>query len=89
METLNESKRIENYLFRKLAPSSRLVFEARLLIDPILSFKVDSQRRLYSIIKCYGRRALKIEVERIHRDLFSDPAKNNFRQEIQKTFTKK
>lgn len=89
METLNETKRIESYLFGRLAPASRLLFEARLLIDPILKTHVECQRRLYAIVKNYGRRAIKIEAEQVHRDLFSDPTMNNFRQEIEKIFTKK
>ena len=89
MKTLHETKQIERYLFGKLSPASRLVFEARMLIDSVLRQHVESQRRLYAIVKQHGRRVVKSEVMRIHYQLFNDPAKQDFQSRIFELFTKK
>jgi hypothetical protein len=88
MKTLTEVRHIEKYLLGELGPASRLVFEARLLIDPALRTQVDCQRKLQSIVTHYGRRTIKSEVERLHRELFSDIRKEKFQQEVYQIFTK-
>ena len=60
MKTLRETKEIDRYLLDKLSPASRLLFEARLLIDPTLKLRVEWQQKLYSIIKRSGRRQMKV-----------------------------
>lgn len=89
MKTLRETKEIDRYLLDKLSPASRLLFEARLLIDPPLKLRVEWQQRLYSIIKRSGRRQMKSEVARIHHQLFSDPAKREFQSNVFQLFSKK
>ena len=89
MRTLNELKLIEKYLLNKMSISSKLVFEAKLLIDPVLKRNVEWQRKLYSIVRLSGRRIVQAEAERIHHKLFSDPAKQAFHQSIFQLFPKK
>ena len=89
MKTLRETKEIDRYLLGKLRPASRLLFEARLLIDPALKLRVEWQQKLYSIIKGSGRRQIKAEVARIHHQLFSDPAKCDFQRNVFQLFPKK
>jgi hypothetical protein len=89
MKTLHETEKIERYLFGKLSPSARLVFEARMLIDAVLKQQVETQRRLYAIVRHHGRRVMKSEVTRIHYQLFNDPAKEDFQSRIFELFTKK
>jgi hypothetical protein len=89
MKTSTNVSEIENYLFGKLDTPSKLVFEAKLLINPVLKLNVESQRRLYSIIRLTGRRKLKSELEQIHSRLFSDPKRNIFQQGIHQLFNKK
>lgn len=89
MKTLHKTKQIEGYLFGKLSPASRLLFEARMLINPILRQDVENQRRLYAIVKQHGRRGVKSEVTRIHYQLFNDPLKEDFQSRIFGLFSKK
>ena len=89
MKTLRETKEIDRYLLDKLSPASRLLFEARLLIDPTLKLRVEWQQKLYSIIKRSGRRQMKSEVARIHHRLFSDPDKSEFQTTVLQLFSKK
>ena len=89
MKTLRETREIDHYLLDKLSPASRLLFEARLLIDPTLKLRVEWQQKLYSIIKRSGRRQMKSEVALVHRQLFSDPAKRDFQLSVFQLFSKK
>ena len=88
MKTLHEIRQIERYLLNKLDTPSRLVFEAQLLIDPILKFKVQWQQSVHAIVRKSGRRNLKFEMERIHGQLFEDPSKENFKKDILQNFSK-
>jgi hypothetical protein len=88
MKTLYEVKQIDRYLLGKMNAASRLVFEAKLLIDPVLKLRVENQQRLYTIIKLSGRRKLKGEAGRIHHQLFNDPAKRDFQRDVLQLFSK-
>jgi len=89
MKTLRETKEIDRYLLDKLSPASKLLFEARLLIDPTLKLRVEWQQKLYAIIKRSGRRQMKSEVARVHHQLFNDPAKREFQLNVFQLFSKK
>ena len=89
MKILHEIREINRYLFGKMSPASRLVFEARLLIDPGLQFRVKCQERIYAVIRQSGRRKLKSEAARIHYQLFNDPAKREFQVNVFDLFQKK
>jgi hypothetical protein len=88
MKTLNEGEQIERYILGELGPSSKLVFEAKLLIDRQLRLQVECQRKLMSVVRQYGRRTIKFEVEHIHQALFTDITKQKFQQEVHLIFTK-
>ncbi len=89
MKTSNEMRQIEKYILEKLHTSSRLLFEAKLLIDPLLKANVEIHRTLYTIIRVSGRRKIKSEVSRVHHELFTDPSHKNFQQTIFELFPKK
>ena len=88
MKTLRETREIEEYLMNEMDPANRVVFEAKLLIDPILRIRTQFQRTVYAIIRRSARRQLKSELERIHVQLFNDPSRLRFQQEILKLFSK-
>lgn len=89
MKTSTNVTEIEDFLFDKLDTPSKLLFEAKMLINPVLKLRVESQRRLYTIVKLSGRRKIKSELEQIHCRLFSDAKKGTFQQSIYQRFTKK
>jgi hypothetical protein len=86
MKTLRETRQIDKYLSNQMEPGAKLLFEAWLIIDPLLKLRVQCQRKLLSIIKQSGRRHLKSEIQRIHEQLFSDPIKARFKQDILDNF---
>ena len=89
MKTFNETAIIEDFLQGKLPTSSRLLLEARLILDASLRRRVETQRKLYTIIRQSGRRKIRSEIEKIHHQLFTVPEKQNFREVIDQLFQKK
>lgn len=83
---LNEAAEIEQYLFKTGPAEDRLLFEARLLIDPALESKMIAQHQVYGLVKHYGRRQLKAELEGVHQKLFTQPQHRSFAQKIRKLF---
>jgi hypothetical protein len=89
MKTLIEVKKIDHYVFGKLRTPLKLLFEAQLIIDMELKSNVDWQRRVYDIVKCAGRRSVKLEIEKVHTRLFSIPDKKSFQESIHQIFANK
>lgn len=86
--SLNEIRQIEDYLSGSPDRAERLVFEAKLLTDPVLREKVALQKQVYMLIRAYSRKQLKSELGRIHRRLFRDPEKASFRESVFQLFRK-
>lgn len=84
--SLNEIKQAEKYLLNQLSTGESLLFEARMLINPLLRVNVRIQEKIYSLIGMYHRKRLKEELEIIHKNLFSNPAKKEFQQSIHQLF---
>lgn len=84
--SLNDIRNIENYLEGKLNPEELLVFQARLLSDPVLKLNVYVQQKVYSILRLYHRKKLKEEVETVHQRVFGDPLKVKFQQAVYQLF---
>lgn len=89
MKTSNELKLIEDFLLGKLTISSRLLFEARLILDATLRRRVEVQRKLYSLIRQSGRRKIGSEIEKIQDVLFTAPEHEIFQKQVHQLFQKK
>lgn len=84
--SLNEIKQTEEYLHRQLITEEALVFEARLLTNPLLRLNVLAQKKVYQLIKQYWRKKLKREAEQLSERLFSDSGKREFQSTIKNLF---
>jgi hypothetical protein len=82
----NELIAIENQLFKTALPGDQLLFEANLIINPGLKENLIAQQQTYRLIKAYGRKQLKAELEAAHQTLFSEPVHQSFAQKIRKLF---
>ncbi|GAL85537.1 hypothetical protein MYP_2766 [Sporocytophaga myxococcoides] len=85
--SLNEIREIEEYLLKYSTPEFRLVFEARILLQPELQEKVNEQKQVYDLIRKYSRKQLKTEIETVHDKLFTASEHKTFRQRILNLFT--
>jgi hypothetical protein len=83
---MNETQHIELYLTGALSPEDKLVMEANLLLDSELKEKLIWQDKTYSLVREYGRRALKTEIERIQTRMFSEKRFMSFRKKIAAIF---
>ncbi len=84
--SLNEIRQLEDYLLRQAGPEEVVLFEARLLLQPDLAEKAAWQQRAYGIIRAYGRKQLRAEIEAAHRKLFTAPEHEPFRRRIFRLF---
>jgi hypothetical protein len=83
---MNELQQLEYYLQGKLLPEEHLLMEARLLLDVELSDRLTWQQKTYSLLKTYGRKKLRTEIERVNNRMFSEEKFNSFRKKIQTIF---
>jgi hypothetical protein len=82
----SDVNQIEAYLTGKMPPADRLVFKARLIINPLLRLNVAFQQKTYTLIKAYGRKKRKADFDLLHTKLFNDPEKAVFQQEVLQLF---
>lgn len=86
MTSLNNTRLIERYLNGKLSPADRFLFEARLIIDPVLKSDLFFQKKTLQLIKMYHREKLKEDLESLHQKIFNNPDKMEFRRSIRQLF---
>ena len=84
--SLNNIAQAEQHLLKKPAPANSLLFEAKMLINDELKNNVTAQQQVYSLVKQYGRKQLKAEIEAVHQQLFTQPEHLTFRQKIARIF---
>jgi hypothetical protein len=83
---MNELQQLEYYLQGKLLPEEQLLMEARLLLDAELSGQLIWQQKAYSLIKAYGRKKLRTEIQCVNNRMFSEEKFSSFRKKIQTIF---
>ena len=82
----NDTRHIEQYLDHELSEEEKILFEAKLVLDPHFKLNVGLQKQIHSLIKLYGRRKTKAEIGKIHHKLFQSPEHVIFQQRIQQLF---
>lgn len=80
--SLNEIKKIEDHLQGDLPAEEDILVEVRALIDPTFATNLAAQQDSYQIIRAYGRKQLRQEIENIHQQLFSEEQHYSFRRMI-------
>jgi hypothetical protein len=84
--SLNEIKRIDEYIFNNGTPGEALLFDAMLVLNPNLPEQVMWQKKTHAIIIEYSRKRLKAEIESVHNQLFVNPEHRTFRRRILSLF---
>lgn len=82
----NDTRQIERYLDQELSEEEKILFEAKLVLDPRFKLNVGLLKQIHSLIKLYGRRKMKAEIGKIHNKLFQSPEHVIFQQRIQQLF---
>lgn len=65
-----------------------LQFRVKFLLNPSLRTDVGAQQKVYELIRFFGRKKLRSELEDIHDKIFSDPGAIQLRREMDKLFSK-
>jgi hypothetical protein len=84
--SLNNIKHIDDFISGKLSPTESLIFQARVLLDSDLRQQVEWHRRTVAIINLYGRKELRNEVEKIHRDIFAVNSDHSLKHRVRNLF---
>jgi len=84
--SLTDTEQIEAHLLQQTSPGDTLVFEARLLLDDELADKLHWQKATYNMVKLYGRKQLKKEIEAVHQTLFNTHKHKSFSEKIKSIF---
>ena len=84
--SLNDIQHMEEFLSGNLSPEESLMMQARLLSEPALQLNMQAQKKVYAVIKAYSRKQLRTKLESVHRSIFQDPEKKEFRQKIYQLF---
>jgi hypothetical protein len=71
-----------------MEPEEQIVFRANILLNPVLRINTASQRKVYEVVRCYGRKKLRSEIEDVHQSLFCETRHRSFREKIYQLFSK-
>lgn len=80
--------RTERFLRREMAVDDRLVFRARLIVEPELKRDAFFHRMVHRLVTLHHHRKLKAHLESVHERLVNDPARQSFRESIVKQFNR-
>ncbi|MGZ3839835.1 MAG: hypothetical protein ACXVMS_08750 [Flavisolibacter sp.] len=69
---LIETAAIENYLLRRLKEDERQQFKVKLLLDPSLAEKTESQAGVYKLVRRFWRRHTRRKLEHLYQQLLKD-----------------
>jgi hypothetical protein len=83
---MSETQHIDAYLNKSLLPADHLLMEAKLILDPELREKTLWQQRTYELVKAYGRKRLREDIERAQTRVFTEQGFSAFRKIIHHLF---
>ncbi|RLJ72867.1 hypothetical protein [Pedobacter alluvionis] len=86
--SLNELRLIEHYLLSDVKDGESFLFEAKMILQPELKQQVYWQNKTYLMVRDYGRKQLKNEINNIHETLFNTAEHQTFRQKVMRLFRK-
>jgi hypothetical protein len=84
--SLIELQQTEQYLQGAMGAGDRLVFEARLLTNPILKMNMRFQQQAYKLLRLFHLKEVKREVAEVQQQLFTADEHAAFRREVQSLF---
>ncbi len=79
---------IESYLLGDTQGGDRVLFEARLILEPDLKTGTHWQKETYAYVNQYGRQKLREEIDLVEKTIFTAEKHKTFRQKILRLFTK-
>ena len=84
--SLTELRQAVHFLQGRLPAEEALLYRSRLLTDPLLRLQLGFLEKAFSVLQLYHRQQLKHEAETLHERLITDPARPEFRAQINQLF---
>ena len=84
--SLTDIQQTESYLTGGLATGDALVFEARLLTDPVLKSNMGYQQKAYKLLRFFHLKLVREEVTEVDGLIFSSEDNKGFVKQIQSLF---
>jgi hypothetical protein len=84
--SLNEIKLIDDHLFNMGTTEDALLFDALLILNPLLNEQVLWQKKAHAIVQQYSRKKIKAEIDAVHQQLFTQMKHRSFRQKVLNLF---
>ena len=84
--SLTDIHQTELYLHRRMENGDALVYEARLLTDPVLKMNTRFQQQVYKLLRLFHLKTVKNEVMEVQQQLFAADEHTAFRREIESLF---
>jgi hypothetical protein len=81
---LHDIEQTEQYLLNRMDDPDRMLFEAKMIIDPQLKNNAVYQRKTYAIVRWFARKQEKIRLDSIYNNLMRD---KNFAAKINSIFS--
>ncbi|WP_417366750.1 hypothetical protein [Flavobacterium beibuense] len=78
----NNTVMTDNYLNGECSGEEKVLFEARLLLEPDLKENLHWQKTTRAIVQQYGRQQLKAEVEQVAHHVFTAGKYVSFREKV-------
>ncbi|WP_157499372.1 hypothetical protein [Flavobacterium beibuense] len=78
----NNTVMTDNYLNGECSGEAKVLFEARLLLEPDLKENLHWQKTTRAIVQQYGRQQLKAEVEQVAHHVFTAGKYVSFREKV-------
>jgi hypothetical protein len=82
----NNIRNTDDFVSGVMNQPEKLLYMAKLLLYPELKRDTAFHAKTHLIIRLYGRKKLKSEIESLHSRIFQDPEKKEFQKQINEIF---
>lgn len=86
--SLNNIKHIEEFLEGTMSLEDSLLFHAKMIVSPALRREVRIQKQAYSVIRLYGRKLVRQQIQDVHQEIFNDSSDHPMKHQVSTLFTK-
>ncbi|MDT3403116.1 hypothetical protein [Mucilaginibacter terrae] len=84
--SVSDSRQIDLYLLKQLAPQDKLLMDARFVLNPALHQTLQWQYQVHVLVQMRGRKQLKEQIKAVEEKFFIAPEYISFRERIWRLF---
>lgn len=84
--SVNDTRQIDLYLLKQLAPEDKLLMDARFVLNTDLHEILQWQQQVHALVQMRGRKQLKAQIKTVEEKLFTAPEHVSFRERVWRLF---